>query len=322
MTQAKTTNLAFLGCGFATSLHSKTLKNLPLQVGRFYASRDKKKAEETCEKFSGQGAFGSYEDALSSDQIDVALVATPPAQHLELTLAALATGKHVVVEKPPFFTSGDFDTVQSAASKAGKQVLIAENYFYKPVLLKLRNLLQSGVIGEVLFVHINALKEQKISDWRGDEALSGGGALFEGGIHWINFVANLGLKLKSARGLRPGKKEGMEKSVLANLEYEEGAVGTLYYSWETPSLFKGLRISKIYGRAGSITFESNGIFMIVRGKRKQIIFPGLKDIAGYRGMFTDFITALQAERPPEFNFGLAKQDLLTIEEIYKSMKSV
>lgn len=317
----KPLNLAFLGCGFATRLHSKTLNKFGNEVRRFYASRDATKAAEYNRKFSGSGTFASYEAAIQSNEIDVVLVATPPVQHLEQTLQALKFGKHVIVEKPPFLRASDFAVVRKAAKNAGKRVFVAENYFYKPLATKLRKLIQSGVIGEPLFVHVNALKEQRIRGWRGDVSLSGGGALFEGGIHWINFIANLGWEIKAVSGLRPGPKTEFEKSILVSIDYEKGPVGALYYSWETPSLFKGLRLSKIYGRAGSITFESNGVFIFVRGKEKQFMFPGFGDIAGYKGMFADFLKSIREGVEPKFNLDLAERDLKLIETIYASIKN-
>lgn len=311
-------NIAFLGCGFAARLHSKTLAGFK-QVRRFYASRDAEKAQRFDEKYRGQGRFDSYETAMNDERLDVVLIATPPVQHLNLTLYALRANKHVIVEKPPFMRSGDFETIRKAQKESGCRVFVAENYFYKPLAFKLREIIQAGIIGEPLFVHVNALKQQPMKDWRCDARLSGGGALFEGGIHWINFIGNLGMKIKSVHGFRPGISEDMEKSILVALEYEGGPVGALYYSWETPSLFKGLRISKIYGREGSITFESNGIFIIVRGKKKRLIFPGLSDIAGYKGMFTDFFDSIITGNEPQFNLDLAEQDLKLIEQIYESI---
>ncbi|HEX9654658.1 MAG TPA: Gfo/Idh/MocA family oxidoreductase, partial [bacterium] len=154
---ARPLNLAFLGCGFATKLHSKTLAKLGNEVRRFYASRDASKAAEYNRKFGGNGTFASYDAAIRSQEIDIVLVATPPVQHLEQVLHSLQAGKHVIVEKPPFLRASDFGAVRKAAKDAGKKVFVAENYFYKPLAVRLRELIQSGVIGEPLFVHINAL---------------------------------------------------------------------------------------------------------------------------------------------------------------------
>ncbi len=311
-------HLAFLGCGAVTRKHSKTLSGMRDRVRCSYASRDQAKAESYKRTHQGVSAFGSYHAAMHAEDVDAVLVATPPAQHLELTLQALEAGKHVIVEKPPLLKSHDFDSVQQAAQKAGRQVLVAENYYYKPLLVRLRALIREDIIGEILFLHINALKQQRVDDWRGDAELAGGGALFEGGIHWINFLNNMGLELAEVRGFRPGDRQGIEKSMLVSLRYTNGAVGSFYYSWEIPSLFQGLRLSKIYGREGSITFESNGLLVFIRGRSKKLIFPGFKDISGYKGMFVDFIAALQNERNPEFTLALAKKDVETIEKVYET----
>ena len=313
-------NLAFLGCGFATRLHSKTLKSLKSGVRCFYASRDQQKALVFNHEFNGNGHFASYEAAIHDARIDAVLVATPPVSHLDLTLQALRAGKNVIVEKPPFLRAADFELIRQAQKETGRRVFVAENYFYKPLAGKLRELLKDEVIGEILFVQINALKLQKTGNWRDDKQLSGGGALFEGGIHWINLIANLGLPVKAVRGLRPGNHDSFEKSMLAVIEYENGAVGTLSYSWEVPMLLKGVQLSRIYGRHGVITLESNGIFVLVTGARKKIIFPGLGDIAGYKGMWRDFLRALQTGEEPAMNLEVAQRDLQLVEAVYKSIR--
>jgi len=312
-------NLAFLGCGFATRLHSKTLKNFKQEVNCFYASRDRHKAIALNNEFNGGGFFDSYEAAINDAKIGVVLVATPPASHLELTLQALRAGKNVIVEKPPFLHAADFEMIRRTQNETGRRVFVAENYFYKPLAVKLRELIKTEAIGEILFVLINAIKLQKTGNWRDEAKLSGGGALFEGGIHWINFIANLGLPVKSVRGLRPGKHDGVEKSMLVAIEYESGAVGTLSYSWEVPVLLKGVQLSQIYGRKGVITFESNGIFILVNGAGKKLIFPGLADIAGYKEMFRDFLRALRTGEEPQMSLEVAQRDLQLIETIYRTV---
>ena len=312
-------NLAFLGCGFATRLHSRTLSGFKHDFRRYYASRDGERAARYNRKYRGNGYFHSYEAAIADEKIGVVLIATPPVYHLDLTLEAIRAGKHVIVEKPAFLRAADFEDIRQAQAETGKFVFVAENYFYKPLAYKLRELVRTGLIGEVLFVHVNALKHQTIDDWRGDAVLAGGGALFEGGIHWINFVANLGLTVQSIRGFRTGAREGSDRSMLVTIEYTEGAVGTLYYSWEIPSLFKGLRISKIFGSKGSITFESNGIFILVNGVRKRVIIPRLTDVAGYKAMFSDFVCAIREGKEPQMNLDLAQRDLALVETIYQSI---
>ncbi len=315
-------NLAFLGCGNVARLHSRTLARLDRSVRRFYASREATKAAAFRETLDGAGSFEGYDAAIESPEIDVVLVATPPALHLDLTLQALRAGKHVIVEKPPFLSASDFEQVEAARQKSGRQVLVAENYYYKPLADTLRELLRQEVVGEVLFVHVNALKRQTTGDWRDEPTLAGRGALFEGGIHWICLLNHLGWNVAQTRALRPGtERDALERSLLVALQYAEGPVGTLYYSWDVPSLFRGLRLSKIYGRQGSITFESNGVIVIVRGKKRRLTFPNLRDVAGYRPMFRDFLDALRSSRPARYTLEMARQDLQLVERIYQSLQA-
>jgi len=312
--------LAFLGCGSVTAKHCGTIRKTKRPVEFLFASRDPAKAADYATRFGGT-ALGSYAAAFADPGVDAVLVATPPDSHLELALGALRGGKHVIVEKPPFFRAADFDTVGAAAAAAGRQAMIAENYFYKPLAVRLREIVRSGSLGEIRFVHLSALKRQKVEGWRGDAAVVGGGALFEGGIHWVNLAANLGLTVEEAHGYRPGAGDaaasgGLERSMVVVLRYAEGAVGTLLHSWEAKSLLFGLRLSKIVGTEGSVTFESNGLVALERGRRTRLHFPGVRDLAGYRAMFEDFIDALRAGREPALTWATARRDLEIVEAAY------
>ncbi len=317
LNESEPIRLAFIGCGNVTIKHTKTLKGFK-NIELFYASRSEKKAKEYCEKWRGAGFFSSYDDAILSEKINTVLIATPPDSHLELTLKAVKAGKHVIVEKPPFFKSTDFDLIDVERKKTGVQVMVAENYFYKPVLKKLRKILATDIIGGIKFMYFNATKKQIQDDWRNEQAVTGGGALFEGGIHWINFISNLGFRIKKITGFQPQKPVNqLERSMQVVVEYEEGMIGTLLYSWEINALINGLRLSRIYGTDGSITFESNGIFIFIRGKKWRFIFPGFADIGGSKGMFKDFFNAIKNGVEPAFNFEMAKRDLEFVEMAYK-----
>ena len=313
----KRLNLVFLGCGAVAEAHSRTLLRMDAPVRRFYASRNPLKAAALERRFRGAGSYGDYEAALADGRIDAAFVATPPSSHLELTLRALRSGKDVIVEKPAFLRAADFDQVEAVQAETGRRVLVAENYCYKPLAGCLRSIVASGEIGDVRFVHVNALKKQERSGWRNDPGGEMGcGALFEGGIHWIDLMANLGPKVRASRGFRSGDPRGLERSMVVVLDYEGGGVGTLFHSWEIGSPLRGLRLSRIYGTAGSVAFESNGLFVAVRGRKHRLLVPGLRDLAGSRGMFRDFLTALATGKEARMTLARARQDLELVESAY------
>jgi predicted dehydrogenase len=310
--------LCLLGCGRVADAHSGRLARLRPAVTLSYASRSIDKARTLASKHGGVHAFGSYREAVDRADIDVVAVLTPPSSHLEWTLAALSAGKDVILEKPPVLASSDFDEIEHACRAAGRFVYVAENYFYKPVLAAIRTALGAGAIGEPLFIHLNAVKRQRTGGWRDDPAEVGGGALFEGGIHWVNFAGALGFTIASVKAARPGRREALERSMALLFEYAEGPVGLLSYSWEVASLLGGLRSSRIYGREGSLVFESNGLFMATSGRQWRLRFPGPGDMLGYHAMFADFLNAWRARTEPAMTLARARRDLEVIEEAYRS----
>jgi predicted dehydrogenase len=231
--------------------------------------------------------------------------------------------KDVIVEKPAFLHPADFALVRDAEARSGHRVLVAENYCYKPIARALQGIVHSGVLGEIRLVHLDAVKQQRPGSWRGDPAVAGGGALFEGGVHWIDLLANLGLRIEAVHGFRPGDWREVERSMLVVVEYEEGALGTLAHSWEVPSPLRGLRMSHIYGTAGSAAFESNGLFVIVTGARPypQLFLPGLLDINGYRAMFKDFFAALRGGQEPLMTLARAQRSVELIQAAYRHAPS-
>ncbi|MDQ3171560.1 MAG: Gfo/Idh/MocA family oxidoreductase [Acidobacteriota bacterium] len=317
--------LAFLGCGFITRVHSRNLTALRGDIACGYASRDRARSDAFCREFSGACTWADYTAAIDDPTVDAVVIAVPPKLHLDLTLQALAAGKHVLVEKPAFLRMEDYETVRDAKNRAGRVVLVGENDHYKPLAVTLRRLLADGVIGDMVFAHFTTIaKRLKTSDdWRNDESMAGGDAFFEEGIHWLHVAGSLGPRITSIQGYRPTpSREGPDsrvKSMMAAFRYDNGAVGSLYYSREIPSLFKGLRLSKIFGRRGIITFESNGAFVIVRGGAfPRLIFPGVRDIRGYQAMYRDFAASIRSGRAPEMSLERAIEDQRLMDQIYAS----
>ena len=308
--------VAILGTGLAAKIHSNAIQAVAPDVERWYASREQSRAEAARARFKGAGAIAGYETAVARPDMDVVLIALPPVMHLEWTLRALEHGKHVILEKPPLLKSSDFAAVAIAARTANRQVLVAENYYYKPLARLLRDAISRGEFGDLKFIHLNAVKRQTTGDWRDDPGMSGQGALFEGGIHWICLLASLGLTVRRIFAVRAGRGPGLDRSVSVTMEYAEGPVATLHYSWEVPGLVNGVRWSACYGTRGTLRFESNGILAMQTGLRRRLTLPGLSDLAGYKAMEADFFTAIRQNRAPAYSLALAERDLALVEQAY------
>jgi len=311
--------ILFLGCGAASRMHSRTLKRIG-GVHLAYASRVGARAEAQRRQFRGRRAFGSYNAGLDDPAVDVVIVTTPTAAHRELALRALRAGKHVIVEKPAFLHASDVEIVRGEAERAGRRVFVAENYVYKPIAQRLRRLIQDGDLGEVRFVSINATKRQPATGWRAEPSLSGGGALFEAGVHWVSFVASLGLEIETVQAHQVGERGAADRSSLVVFRFVNGAVGTLAHSWELAAPLRGLRLSKVQGTRGAVTFESNGLAWYVSGKRRGFSLAALGDPLGYRGMLADFLRGVREEAEPFYSLEMAYRDLRLLESAEGSMK--
>lgn len=316
--------IAFLGCGFITRVHSRNLRSLRREIVASYASRDREKSADFCKEFGGVRSHADYTAAINDRKVDAVVVAVPPSLHLELTLQALAAGKHVLVEKPAFPRMEDYERVLAARDRSGRIVLVGENDHYKPLAVRLRQLLKDGVIGDMVFAHFTTLAHRLKSadDWRNDERMAGGDAFFEEGIHWLHLAGSLGPSIATIEGFQPAaSREGPDtraKSMMVAFRYDNGAVGALYYSREIPSLFRGLRLSKLFGRKGIITFESNGAFVVVRvrGRLPRLIVPGFRDIRGYQAMYRDFARSIREGGVPEMSLERAIGDQRLMDRVY------
>ncbi len=318
--------LAFLGCGFITRVHSRHLQGFKTRIVCSYASRDRARADAYRARYGGAASYDDYAAAIDDPSVDAVVVAVPPRFHLDLTLKALAAGKHVLVEKPAFPRLEDFRTAIDARTRANRVVLVGENDHYKPLAVVLRKLVAEGAIGEMVFAHFTTIAERLkgADDWRNDESMAGGDAFFEEGIHWLHIAGSLGPRIVAIDGYRPSvSREGPDtraKSMMVAFRYDNQAVGSLYYSREIPSLFKGLRLSKLYGRRGIITFESNGLFVLARGSGvPRLILPGFRDIRGYQAMYRDFHAAITEGRAPEMSLERAMDDHRLMEDVYSSL---
>jgi len=318
--------LAFLGCGFITNVHSQHLRGLKTELVPSYASRDLQKARDYCRRHRGEASFGDYHSAITDPNIDAVVIAVPPRYHLDLTVEALEAGKHVLVEKPAFLRLEDYETVRRARDRAGRVVLVGENDHYKPLAIVLRRLLAEGAIGEMVLALFTTIAHRLKSadDWRNDETMAGGDAFFEEGIHWLHLAGSIGPRITSIHGYRPAASasgpDRRAKSMLVAFRYDNDAMGSLYYSREIPSLFRGLRLSKIFGRRGVITFESNGLFVGVRGQGlPRLILPSYRDIRGYQAMYRDFVRAIREGSTPEMSVERAMEDQELMDQVYNSI---
>lgn len=153
------------------------------------------RSPDRAQRFAGRhGALRAYDDLaalLADDAVDVVYIATPNGLHAEHTLAALAAGKHVLVDKPMALTLDDGRAMVAAARAAGRKLGVGFQMRHKQTNLAARDALVEGAIGRPLSfsLAVGAGKQLYPYDtWRADPRLAGGGTLLNQGTHAVDLL--------------------------------------------------------------------------------------------------------------------------------------
>lgn len=298
-------HIGIVGCGRIGQLHARNLK---ARAHLYYCSRSRSSAERFQREFGGSGVVGAFENLIALPQLDAVVLASPPEYHAQQVVAALEAGKAVLVEKPLCLSPKEITAIEQ--NLQGRPFLmVAENYYYKPSLRLMRELIGQGAIGQLRSAEVVKLTRQKAPGWK-DQC----GALLEGGIHFVALInALFDVTPLAVRAEFPKHRTGQpERHSLTRLTYPGGAEATLRYAWDQPSLTRGLfQHSQVRGTLGRIIFESNGIYLwLSTAKKKRLYFPGFGDLMGYRAMIEDFLACLEDRgRQPVSDFSRARRDL-------------
>ena len=321
----KPTDICIVGCGKVARLHSTIARTLKKDVRLSYASRSLDRAEEYRKKYKGFKSFGSYEEACQDPDIEAIFLCTPHAGHVDEVRMAASAGKHLLIEKPITRTLDELSQVEAIVDEKGVIAMLAENYHFKPLARELRHHIERGDIGTPMFLELNHVKRSNVQGWRADAEMMGGGALLEGGVHWVNLLCGIGGPVTEVIAAEPRikyeKVAPFEDALEILCRFENGTVGKMIHSWNTLNRVAGLSWSKLFGTDGNITFESNGIFALVLGKRRRLRFPGFLDIMGYREMLRHFAQCVREGKQPEMSLDLARRDMEIIDAAYRSLES-
>ncbi|TFB89337.1 Gfo/Idh/MocA family protein [Cryobacterium luteum] len=114
--------------------------------------RDRARAQLVADRHGGVRVVTALDDLLTAEDIDAVAIATPAATHHQIACAALAAGKHVMVEKPLADTAERGEDMVRMAAAAGLVLMADHTYCYTPAVLKMRELVREGALGDILFI--------------------------------------------------------------------------------------------------------------------------------------------------------------------------
>jgi predicted dehydrogenase len=196
-------------------------------------TRDPRKAEA----YPGALAFTALGDALRDPDIDAVYVASPVAMHAEQTIASLRAGKHVLCEKPVAMNYAQAETMAAVARESGRLLGIAYYRRLYPKLMRAKELIAEGAIGQPVLVEANyhGWLESPDRGWLKDPALAGGGPLFDVGSHRIDACNYLFGRPLRATGLTSNALHplAVEDSATALVEYAGGVHAVVDVRWNS-----------------------------------------------------------------------------------------
>jgi predicted dehydrogenase len=206
---------------------------------------------------------------INDHEVDAVYVATPPSSHKEYALLSARAGKPVYVEKPMALNAAECASMIDACKAARVPLFVAYYRRALPRFLKVKELLESGAIGDVRFVRIDFHQPASIATgaaslpWRVKPEVSGGGLFVDLASHMLDFLDDALGPIREARGLASNQAHlyPAEDIVTSTFRFESGVHGSGVWCF---SAFGKRDWTEIVGTAGRVsyaTFDSTPVVL-------------------------------------------------------------
>ena len=187
-----------------------------------------------------------FDEMLADESLEAVIVATPVVTLAELAKSALEAGKHVLVEKPPALTGAEVEELVATAEEHGRVLMPGHLLLYHPGVIRLKELIRSGELGDVLYVYGN---RQNLGQIRKDE-----NALWSLGVHDLSVILHL-LEEEPTEVWARGESfltEGVEDVVFCYLQFPSGKIAHMHLSWLDPHK---MRRMTVVGKEKMVVFD-------------------------------------------------------------------
>jgi predicted dehydrogenase len=208
------------------------------ELGRlaWVCDENPERLEAAAARYPAAHATPSFDELLADDAVEAVVVATPVPTHAELARRALVAGKHVFVEKPMALGAEDAEALVALAEERGLTLMPGHLLLYHPGVLKLKELVDAGELGQVLYVYGN---RQNLGTIRQDE-----NALWSLGVHDLSVILFL-LDEEPSEVLARGEsflKPGVEDVVFCHLRFPSGKAAHMHLSWLDPHKMRRMTV--------------------------------------------------------------------------------
>jgi len=231
-----TLRFAIVGCGHIGARHLDVLTDHPEITLVAVCDTDGEVLDTVGKKHPEVTLYERYDRMLSEGTFDIVSICTPHGLHAEMSIKAVQSGRHVLVEKPMALTSTDSDRMIEAAERAGVRLYVVKQNRYNTPIKLTKRALDENRLGDIRMVQCNVMWNRydgyyDESPWRGVEALEGG-ALHTQVSHFIDLMIWWFGELENAKTLQDTLHHDIEfeDCGTAALRFENGTLGSLLWT--------------------------------------------------------------------------------------------
>jgi predicted dehydrogenase len=258
-----------------------------------------------------------YDPALG---IEAVIICTPPNTHEELTIALVRRGKHVLCEKPFTLTSESARWMAREAHEAGVLLTMGSKFRYVIDVVRAKDLVANGVIGEViLFENAFTGRVDMSQRWNSNPIVSGGGVLIDNGTHSVDIIRYFLGPLVEVHAVEGKRSQGLLVEDTARLFVRAacGIMGSVDLSW---SINKELDwYVTIYGTGGVVQVGWKVSRYKKQGEEWVVFGHGYDKVQAFRSQVSNFAGAIRGIETLLINWQDAVASVEVIEAAYRSM---
>jgi len=255
----------FIGCGNVTEKKSgPAFKKIEGSTVVAVMSRDEEKARNYAEKRGIKKWYTDAMELIEDPEVDAVYIATPPSSHATYAIMAMKAGKPVYIEKPMASSYEECTRINRISQETGVPCFVAYYRRYLPYFIKVKELIQQGVIGNVINVQIRFAQPPYDLDynkenlpWRVQPDIAGGGYFYDLASHQLDILQDIFGCILEAEGFK-SNRAGLykaEDTVSACFQFDSGLVGSGSWCFVAHSSAKEDRI-EVIGDKGMLCFST------------------------------------------------------------------
>lgn len=301
-------------------------------------------AKRLAAKYGIPYVFESYTEMFSQIPLDLVSICTPNYLHASISIDAMKHGAHVHCEKPLALNAAESRAIVDMKNKTGRKVMVALNNRFTPEFRFVKKCVEEGIFGEIYHVKCGWRRRNGIPGkgvWFTDKKLSGGGALIDLGVHYLDFVLSfMGYPQIDAvfgatyskfgnceNRLRPGYKSkgdgkfDVEDMAVGFLRTAEGATIDFEFSWAS-NVEKECKYYEIMGTKSGAAFHNGELKIFTElGGTSIDITPDMNSAAKPVNEFEHFVSCILGNGQQDATPEQAEELMKVIDAIYYSSES-